>query len=322
MAGNLRPGDDMSHSGKDNNKKSEKVNHVRSIMVIIVTVLVAAGLTAAGSQGGATVHVAGFNVPVLAICAALSFAINWLIFLPSWLAQTEHFFDLTGSLCFITLALLALNLSPGQDSRAIILTMMIFIWAARLGSFLFLRVRKDGSDGRFDDIKPVFSRFMVTWSIQALWVFVTSAAALTAITSSNRQPMETAAYVGIALWATGLFIEIVADRQKRRFRATPANEGKFINSGLWAWSRHPNYFGEILLWIGVALVAAPVLSGWQLFSLISPFFVVILLTRVSGIPLLEARSDKRWGKDASYQHYKQNTPVLLPRPPRALDSHT
>lgn len=305
----------MNNAG-NNKKNTAPVNHTRLITIIIVTVLVAAGMTLAGSQGGATVIIGGYNVPVLAVCAALSFLINWLIFLPSWLAQTEHFFDLTGSLCFITLALLALNLSPQQDLRAIVLTLMVCIWAARLGSFLFLRIRKDGSDGRFDSIKPVFTRFMVTWTIQALWVFVTSIAALTAITSLHRQPMETLAYIGMVLWALGFLIEIIADRQKRRFRADPDNSGKFISHGLWAWSRHPNYFGEILLWLGVALVAAPVLSGWQLLSLISPVFVVLLLTRVSGIPLLEARSDKRWGDDAGYQQYKLTTPVLLPRPPR------
>lgn len=306
----------MSDSGSLKNNNRQQVNHVRLILVIIITVLAAAGMAAAGSQNGASVMAGSLQVPVLVLCAALSFAINWLIFLPSWLAQTEHYFDLTGSLCFISLTLLALNLSPDQDLRAIILAMMICIWAARLGSFLFLRVRKDGSDGRFDTIKPVFTRFMVTWSVQALWVFITSAAALTAITSTRREPLETMAYVGIALWATGFLIEIVADRQKRRFRADPDNDGRFIRSGLWAWSRHPNYFGEIVLWLGVALVAAPVLAGWQLLSLLSPLFVILLLTRVSGIPLLEARADKRWGDDAGYRDYKLTTPVLIPKPPR------
>jgi steroid 5-alpha reductase family enzyme len=284
--------------------------------VIVIVLLVAAGITMAGSQHGAVVTIAGYTLPVLAVCAILSFSINWLIFVPSWLAQTEHYFDFTGSLCFITLALLALSLSPDPDIRAIVLTMMILIWAVRLGSFLFLRVRKDGSDGRFDTIKPVFIRFLVTWSVQALWVFITSVAALTAITSINREALDTAAYVGIVLWATGFLIEIVADRQKRHFRNQPSNQGKFINTGLWAWSRHPNYFGEIMLWLGVAIVAAPVLIGWQLLSLVSPLFVVLLLTRVSGIPMLEARSDKRWGNDGDYQRYKQNTPVLVPRPPQ------
>lgn len=306
----------MSQSGPADNHTNKKINHGRMIMVILITLAIATAIAIAGSQQGASYSLAGMSIPVLLVCAAVSFAINWLIFLPSWLAQTEHYFDLTGSLCFITLALLALNLSPNQDLRSIILTLLICIWAARLGSFLFFRVRQDGSDGRFDAIKPVFTRFLVTWSIQALWVFVTSAAALTAITSTHRAPLEAVAYVGICLWAVGFLIEIMADRQKRSFRAVPANDGKFIATGLWAWSRHPNYFGEILLWLGVAMVAAPVLSGWQLVSLVSPVFVILLLTRVSGIPLLEARSDKRWGEEPEYQRYKQNTPVLIPRPPK------
>lgn len=306
----------MSQSGTTDNNNIQKVNHVRMIFFILITIAVAAVIALAGSQGGALYQLAGISVPVLVLCAAVSFAMNWLIFLPSWLAQTEHYFDLTGSLCFITLALLALNLSPDQDLRAILLTLLVCIWAARLGSFLFTRVRQDGSDGRFDTIKPGFIRFLMTWSIQALWVFVTSAAALTAITSTQRAPLETLAYIGTVLWAAGFLLEIVADRQKRRFKADPANAGKFISSGLWSWSRHPNYFGEILLWVGVAMVAAPVLSGWQLLSLISPVFLVLLLTRVSGIPLLEARSDKRWGSEPEYQRYKENTPVLIPRPPK------
>ena len=100
------------------------------------------------------------------------------------------------------------------------------------------------------------------------------------------------------------------------FRADPANEGRFITTGLWAWSRHPNYFGEILLWAGIALIAFPVLQGAQLATLISPVFVFVLLTRISGVPLLESRGKKRWGDEPAYQEYKARTPVLWPRPPR------
>jgi steroid 5-alpha reductase family enzyme len=114
----------------------------------------------------------------------------------------------------------------------------------------------------------------------------------------------------------GFLFEAVADDQKRRFRANPANEGRFIASGLWAWSRHPNYFGEITLWFGIALVALPALSGWQYATLISPVFVYLLLTRISGIPLLEARAKKRWGDEPAFQAYRARTPVLFPRPPK------
>jgi steroid 5-alpha reductase family enzyme len=111
----------------------------------------------------------------------------------------------------------------------------------------------------------------------------------------------------------GFALEAVADQQKRRFRERPENAGRFIATGLWAWSRHPNYFGEILLWTGVALVALPALDGWQLATLLSPVFVTLLLTRVSGVPLLEERADARWGDDPEYLAYKKRTPLLVPR---------
>ena len=120
---------------------------------------------------------------------------------------------------------------------------------------------------------------------------------------------------GLLIWAAGFAIEATADVQKSRFRADPANRGAFIHTGLWAWSRHPNYFGEIVLWIGVAVIALPVLQGWQYVTLISPLFVILLLTRVSGVPLLEKRADEKWGGQDDYEAYKRRTPVLviLPR---------
>ena len=120
---------------------------------------------------------------------------------------------------------------------------------------------------------------------------------------------------GHAVWLAGFAIEVVADRQKSAFKQDSANDGRFITTGLWAWSRHPNYFGEITLWTGIAIMAVPILSGWQWVVLISPVFVAVLLMRVSGIPMLEARSDKRWGDEEAYQRYRAATPVLVPRPP-------
>ena len=298
-------------------EQNNKPKHAKFMIAILVATVVSLLVAAAGSAGGARTQIAGITLPVLMFCVLLSFAINWLMFLPSFLAQTEHYFDLTGSLTFITVALSALLLTGDLDARSVRLASLICLWALRLGSFLFLRVKKDGSDGRFDAIKPVFSRFLLTWTLQALWVFVTSAAALAAITGGIRVPLGVLAWVGLALWVIGMLIEMTADIQKRRFRANPANKDQFINTGLWAWSRHPNYFGEILLWSGVALIALPVLSGWQYVTLISPVFVVMLLTRISGIPMLEARADKRWGDDSAYQAYKARTAVLIPRPPKA-----
>jgi steroid 5-alpha reductase family enzyme len=133
----------------------------------------------------------------------------------------------------------------------------------------------------------------------------------------NQPELDVFALVGFVVWLIGIGIEALADQQKSAFRADPANKGKFIQSGLWAWSRHPNYFGEIVLWVGVAIIAFPVLSGWQLVTLVSPLFVILLLTRVSGIPMLEKRADERWGGQPDYEAYKERTPVLVMRPPRS-----
>jgi steroid 5-alpha reductase family enzyme len=148
---------------------------------------------------------------------------------------------------------------------------------------------------------------------------LTAAAALAVITGGEREPLGAIGIAGIVVWAAGMLIEIIADRQKSAFKADPVNAGKFINTGLWAWSRHPNYFGEILLWTGMAIVAVPVLQGWQWATLISPVFVAFLLIKVSGIPLLEAKADKLWGGNEDYAAYKRNTPVLMLKPPSSAD---
>jgi len=285
----------------------------RSYGFLLLILVIGAAIAWAGSQHGQVVG----GVPLFALCTAVAFAIQWVVFVPSNALQTEHYYDLTGSLTYVSLVVMALVLGGAPDARTGLLAALVAVWALRLGSFLFVRVKQDGSDGRFDVIKPDFPRFLMTWTLQGLWVVLTLSCALAAMTSATLRPMGGFAAVGTVLWAIGFAIEVVSDRQKRVFRADPTNEGRFITTGLWAWSRHPNYFGEILLWLGVAVVALPVLQGAQLATLISPVFVYLLLTRVSGVPMLESRGKKRWGEDPEYRAYKARTPVLLPRPPRA-----
>ena len=186
------------------------------------------------------------------------------------------------------------------------------VWAVRLGSFLFVRVKRDGKDNRFTVMKTKFWWFLFTWTIGGLWVFITMAAGLAAMTSAKAVPLGWYALIGIVLWLEGFIFEVVADHQKTRFRSKKENRDKFINEGLWSLSRHPNYYGEITLWLGIALIAFPVLQGWQLLTLISPIFVYILLTRISGITMLERRADKKWGDDPEYQLYKETTSSLIP----------
>ena len=279
-------------------------------IVAVITMGVLVGL--AGGDEGDSVGV----ISVFLLCAIVSFAINLVAFVPSFLARTEHYYDLTGSATYLTVTGLAFLFTDTRDFRTVLLAALIYLWALRLGSFLFARVKKAGKDGRFDRIKHDATAFLMFWCIQALWVIFTASAALAAIAASDKQSFGAVGAIGFAVWVAGFGIEVVADRQKSAFRADPANDGRFITTGLWAWSRHPNYFGEFTLWFGIAIIAIPVLSGWQYLTLLSPMFVYTLLNRVSGVPALEARADKKWGEEASYVTYRDSTPVFFPRPPR------
>jgi steroid 5-alpha reductase family enzyme len=279
-----------------------------SIAASLVAVLIGGLVAWAGSRGGATVG----SMPVFALIVCCAFVVQWLAFVPSYLGQTEHYYDLTGSFTYISAIVLAVVLSGATDARSILLLMLVLVWAGRLGQFLFRRVRRAGKDDRFDSIKRSFPRLLMTWTLQGLWVSLTLAAALAAVTSTEPKRFDVFAFIGLAVWVLGFALEATADLQKGRFRADPANKGSFITSGLWAISRHPNYFGEITLWIGIAIIALPVLRGWQFVALISPVFVYLLITRVSGVPLLEKKADATWGGRAAYEAYKRRTPVLVP----------
>lgn len=279
---------------------------------IIVSVALGVVLALTGGQGSTEVG----GVSVFAICVGAAFMINWIVFVPSWSAHTEKYFDLTGSITYLTVTGLALVLSEDLDTRAWLAAAMVAVWAVRLGSFLFRRISKDGKDGRFDKMKFDFWQFLMTWTIQGLWVSLTLAAALAIITESDRSDLGVLGIIGLVVWVAGFAIEVIADGQKSAFKANAANEGRFITIGLWSWSRHPNYFGEITLWTGMAIMAIPILSGWRWVALISPIFVFVLLTRISGIPLLERRAEKRWGSEPEFRAYTDNTSVLVPLPPK------
>ena len=279
-----------------------------SLFGIAVSLLLAGLVAWSGSQGGVLVG----SLPLFTACVVAAIAIQWLCFIPAFVYQTERYYDLVGSLTYLSLLGIGLMFSSGPDVRSWLIASMVAIWAIRLGSFLFLRIRADGRDVRFERIKPDLLRFLMTWTLQGLWVTMTFSAGLAAITSGQQKALDVFLVVGAALWLFGFAIEVLADRQKRQFRREPDNTDRFITTGLWKYSRHPNYFGEILLWLGIAVVAFPVLQGWQLLTLVSPVFVYVLLTRVSGIPMLEAAGRRRWGEDPSYQDYMRRTPRLVP----------
>ncbi len=282
-----------------------------TIPAIFASILIGYLIALAGSQGSA--EYAGLSL--FAICASVSYLLHWIIFVPSFIGQTEHYFDLTGTISYLTAIALGFYLNPSSDPRDLLIGVLITIWAIRLGTFLFTRVKKDGKDKRFTVMKTQFVWYLMTWTIGGCWVFITMAAGLAAITSNTTVALGWPALVGTLLWIIGFSIEIIADKQKRDFKKDNSKDKEFITTGLWAWSRHPNYFGEIMLWIGVTIIAYPVLVGWQLCTLISPIFVYVLLTRISGVPLLENRAIKKWGSDPEYTSYLERTPVLIMRKP-------
>ncbi|MDB9884910.1 DUF1295 domain-containing protein [Candidatus Marinimicrobia bacterium] len=290
------------------------MNHnIKEYSISLICILIAFLVSIAAAQNGALYN----NYPISIICMALSFIIHWLVFIPSFFYKTEKFYDITGTVAYMSILittayLLSIIKNEVVLLRSILSIIFVMIWAIRLGAFLFTRVIKVGEDKRFEDAKKSFSKFLMFFNISALWVFLTIVNVLTMIINNSDSITDIFFIIGFSIAIIGLIIEVVADRQKRKFRMNISNKGEFIKSGLWSISRHPNYFGEILIWLGISFSTLPILSGWQFITLISPIFVILLLTKVSGINLLETVADEKWGLDKNYQDYKEKTSVLIP----------
>jgi steroid 5-alpha reductase family enzyme len=254
----------------------------------------------------------------LVVCAAMILGIQWLCWIPASWKKTERYYDLTGGVTYlgaIVLSLWAGSQEEAPSTREWILSAMVTVWAVRLASFLFLRIHRAGKDGRFDELKTSPVRFLVPWTLQGLWVFLTLLVVLVInCQATSGAPMGLWDCIGIALWGLGFGIEVVADRQKSAFAARAKTPNPWIDEGLWARSRHPNYFGEILLWSGIALCGVSCFSGGEWAALVSPVFVALLLTKISGVPMLDERSMDRWGTDPAYLAYRARTRMLLPIP--------
>ncbi len=247
----------------------------------------------------------------------IAFIIQWAAFIPAYAFQTEKFYDLTGTLTYLTVTWYTLYMSSEKftnlNGASIAIVLFISLWAIRLGSFLFSRIHKDGEDKRFRTIKPSATQFFMTWTLQGLWVSLCSMCALTAISSESGVVVNAFYYLGVGLFIYGFYTEVKADNEKSKFRSVPENRDKFITTGLWAKSRHPNYFGEIVLWAAIAVISLPSLTGLQYITLISPIFTYVLLVHVSGVRMLEARGQKKWGHLEEYKAYQKSTPMLFPK---------
>ena len=255
-------------------------------------------------------EILGFNSFKFLISIAV--LIQFLVFLPSFIFKTEKFYDLTGSLTYISVTSIAYFSLDNPTTIDTILYLYVIIWAGRLGIFLFRRINKDGKDERFDKAKKKFFWFLQYWMGQAAWVVFTAGASVLAILSPIETELDIIAFIGIFLWWSGFLIEVIADYQKRKFRETSDSKSEFISNGLWARSRHPNYFGEITLWIGMAVLSLSSLSGIEyVTAIVSPVFVYLLLIKAEGVPMLERIADERYSDLPEYQEYKDNTPVFM-----------
>ena len=256
------------------------------------------------------------GVTLVSHLLVIAFVIQWIAYIPAFIFKTEKFYDLTGSLTYIATILFALYATGSFQNVQLgnlIIGVAIIIWALRLGSFLFMRIHKDKKDGRFDSIKTSFSQFFMTWTLQGMWVFICSSAALIAIANPTGAVINILFIIGLIMFIVGFVIEVIADNQKTAFRSVPENKDLFINEGLWARSRHPNYFGEITLWTGITVMAISTFEGMNYLAIFSPIFSYLLLNYVSGVRMLEYRGHKKWGHLEEYNAYKKSTPKFIPR---------
>mmetsp|Transcript_7098 Transcript_7098/g.12289 ORF Transcript_7098/g.12289 Transcript_7098/m.12289 type:complete len:295 (-) Transcript_7098:45-929(-) len=251
----------------------------------------------------------------------LALGLNWAVGLVSASFASERVFDLTGASTYVICATSSLYLSTDElrkdvQMRPLVATALVCVWALRLGLFLFSRIVKDGHDSRFDAIRDRPLQFINIWSLQALWVLLTALPVFVTNSLPGQPHLCLQDVVGLSIWVIGFTIEVTADFQKTAFRNAAGNKGRWINSGLWAWSRHPNYFGEILLWCGMFILCSAGFTHWKHYiGIVSPFFVTFLLLFASGVPMLEAKADAVWGKDPAYVAYKHSTPTLVLWPP-------
>ena len=247
---------------------------------------------------------------------SLIFGLQIVGFIPSFYLKSEKYYDLFGGLTFVSSILLISFLRFKQTNvlgiREIILAVSVLFWTIRLSFFLFQRVKRVGKDERFDSYKFSFSKFLLAWMTQGLWVFMCLLPTLIVFSSQTNHDILYISSGGL-IYLIGLVIEIIADYQKTKHNKLNNMKGKFISSGLWSRSRHPNYFGEFLIWTGITIICFPVFSGFKYLGLMTPFFIYFLLNYISGVNFLEEKAKAKWGNNPDYIEYLKETPKFFPK---------
>jgi steroid 5-alpha reductase family enzyme len=258
----------------------------------------------------------GFDSYNILTTLIICFAVQALFFLFAASFRTDKVTDLSYSLSFAILSIFLVLWNRAFSPVQILAAALVVVWAGRLGAYLLSRILKIGKDARFDDKRGNFLVFLRFWVIQALAVWVVMLPVTVLLSLPSTAPLGAVSLAGAAMWAIGFAIEAASDAQKYAFRNDPKNKGSWIQSGLWKYSRHPNYFGEVILWWGLFVLALPSLPASLLFAVVGPIAITLLLLFVSGIPLLEKSADEKHGKDPEYQAYKGRTSIFVPLPPR------
>jgi steroid 5-alpha reductase family enzyme len=207
-------------------------------------------------------------------------------------------------------------LSQTYYTRQIIVTTCVILWGIRISGFLLYRILKTEEDKRFDEIRGNFFSFLGFWIFQMIWVFTNTFCVMIANSQVIDSPLQGSDYAGIVMFIVGLLLEFEADRSKDAFRDDKANRGKFCNVSVWQWSRHPNYFGEMLLWWGIWTISSVTFTEpWMYATLVGPLFTMTILFFLSGMNLSEQSYSKKFAKNPDYKDYVRNTSILIPLPP-------
>lgn len=245
----------------------------------------------------------------------ISLAVNAVFFAIAAIRRTDVVTDLSYSLSFALLAI-ALPSFGAREPVQLAASLLVLIWAVRLGGYLLTRILRIKVDHRFDEMRDKPLRFARFWLLQAIAVAVIMLPVSYLLGRDTAPDLGFWAIAGALIWFIGLVIETAADAQKSSFKGKEGNRERFITSGLWRYSRHPNYFGEMLVWWGLFVYAVPFLHGAAFVVVIGPVFITLLLLFVSGIPLLERSAEAKYGDDSAYREYKRRTSILVPLPPR------
>ena len=238
---------------------------------------------------------------------------TWVL---SIILKNASIVDIVWGLGFVVVAWVVRLSADGNNARQWLLVAMVTVWGLRLAGYLFWRNHGNGEDFRYRAMRKHYGQrfglisLVTVFALQGVLMFVVSLSVQ--LGQADATPnIGVIAYIGVALWLIGLFFEAVGDAQLARFKSDPANQGMVMRTGLWRYTRHPNYFGDSCVWWGIGLVAAE--TGSAAWGLIGSLVMTILVRRVSGVPMLEKTMGKR---RPGYAEYVATTSPFFPQPPK------